>query len=135
MSGHLPVGRSERCRRTGRGSAGRFLGAALAVVFLGAVDVRANEQEPPVLRPSVGTESPVAKLPVASDVRIVQSGEITRIAFDVTSHLDVRAFVMAEPNRVIVDLPETLFAVDPEAGQKANPRPESEPWRKALRQG
>ena len=123
MSGHLPVGRTERDQRLGRCVAGRLLGAAtLAVFFFGAADLRANEQDRPVLRPSVGAESPVAKLPVASDVRIVQSGEITRIAFDVTSHLDVRAFVMADPNRVIVDIPETLFAVDPEAGQRANPR-------------
>lgn len=123
MSGHLPVGRKERGLRSRFRFAGSVVGAAaLAVLLLGAADSRANEQERPVLRPSVGSETPVATLPVASDVRIVQSGEITRIAFDVTSHLDVRAFVMADPNRVIVDLPETLFAVDPEAGQKANPR-------------
>lgn len=120
MSGQFPVGRIERRSRLGRSFGRRLLGAVvLAAALTTFGGLQANEQDPPVLRPSVGGEAAVADMPVASDVRIVQSGETTRIAFDVTSHLDVRAFVMAEPNRVIVDMPETLFAVDPESGQKA----------------
>ena len=123
MLGHLPVGREKRPVRPGRRRSRAILGAlALALLFPDISILRANEADPPVLRPSVGAEPPVATLPVASEVRIVRSGETTRIAFDVTSHLDVRAFVMAEPNRVIVDLPETLFAIEPEAGQKSAAR-------------
>ena len=59
----------------------------------------------------------VAALPVASSVRVVTSGGTTRLAFDVTSDLDVRAFVMADPDRVIVDLPETIFAIETDAGR------------------
>ncbi|MFN3890487.1 MAG: N-acetylmuramoyl-L-alanine amidase [Beijerinckiaceae bacterium] len=64
----------------------------------------------------------VAALPVASAVRVVRSGDITRLAFDLTSPIDVRAFVMANPDRVIVDVPETIFAIEVDAGQRASAR-------------
>src|SRR5690606_37829145 len=61
----------------------------------------------------------VATMPVASAVRVVQFGDITRIAFDVSAPIDVRAFVMTNPDRVIVDAPETIFAIEADAGQRA----------------
>lgn len=95
--------------------------AALMTVFAANGAALANEAAPPILRPSVDGETPLPRLPVASAIRIVRFGETTRIAFDVTRHLDVRAFVMAEPDRVIVDVPETIFALDSEAGQRTAP--------------
>ena len=43
--------------------------------------------------PAGGRPRALAALPVASAVRVVKSGETTRLAFDVTAHIDVRAFV------------------------------------------
>ena len=101
---------------------GLLVGALALTAFFTTIDSGcANEPDRPALKPSVGGESPPAALPVASAIRIVRFGETTRIAFDVTSHLDVRAFVMAEPDRVIVDVPETIFAIDSEAGQRKTP--------------
>lgn len=98
---------------------GLLVGAlALSALFTMTDNSWATQADLPVLRPSVDGASPQPSIPVASAIRIVRFGETTRIAFDVTSHLDVRAFVMAEPDRVIVDLPETTFAVDSEAGQR-----------------
>jgi N-acetylmuramoyl-L-alanine amidase len=90
-------------------------GAVSLIALLTSSDnLRANE-------PVSGSEmaQPANALPVASGVRVVQSGEITRLAFDMTSHLNVRAFVMVDPDRLIVDLPETIFSIDAEAGQRA----------------
>jgi N-acetylmuramoyl-L-alanine amidase len=54
-----------------------------------------------------------AGAPNVSAARIVLSGEMTRLAFDISARVEARAFVLADPARVIIDLPETSFAIDP----------------------
>lgn len=111
-----------------RGATRALLGFVAGVfgsglLFTDASDGYANEvaADAPALAGAVSSVavSPVASLPVASAVRVVQLRDVTRLAFDVTSHIEARAFVMAKPDRVIVDVPETLFAIEPDAGQKA----------------
>jgi N-acetylmuramoyl-L-alanine amidase len=51
--------------------------------------------------------------PLVSAARVVLSGETTRLAFSISAPVEARAFVLANPARVIVDLPETAFAIEP----------------------
>lgn len=92
------------------------IGSAPAVAATAEAEADANPAPQGPADPAV-VAAAVAALPVASSVRVVTSGGTTRLAFDVTSDLDVRAFVMADPDRVIVDLPETIFAIDTDAGR------------------
>lgn len=59
--------------------------------------------------------------PLISTARVVLSGETTRLAFSVSAPVEARAFVLADPARVIVDLPETAFAIEAPATD-ASPR-------------
>ncbi len=64
--------------------------------------------------------------PAASAARIKQSGDRAKLIFELSAPLDATAFVLANPDRVIVDLPQTDFALDPASGEAADP-----PHRKA----
>ena len=59
------------------------------------------------------TFSQLTLAPSVSAARIVVSGDTTRLAFDISARVDARAFVLADPARVIIDLPEIAFAIDP----------------------
>jgi N-acetylmuramoyl-L-alanine amidase len=58
--------------------------------------------------------------PVASSVRLDQSADRATLIFELNVPLEATAFVLADPDRVIVDLPQTNFALDPEIGKPAN---------------
>lgn len=51
--------------------------------------------------------------PVALAARVLQSGDVTRLSFEVSAPVEPRAFVLADPARVIVDLPEMRFDLPP----------------------
>ena len=59
--------------------------------------------------------------PVVTGARIVRNDELTRFVLDVSSPVTPRAFVMVNPNRVIIDMPETIFRLDPAIGQPRTP--------------
>ncbi|MCI0599312.1 MAG: N-acetylmuramoyl-L-alanine amidase [Beijerinckiaceae bacterium] len=74
------------------------------------------------LRAEAGTVQPgLEERPIASSVRLEQSGDRATLSFDLSAPLEAEAFVLADPDRVIVDLPQTNFALDAEAGKPANP--------------
>jgi N-acetylmuramoyl-L-alanine amidase len=58
--------------------------------------------------------------PVASAVALDQSADRATLTFELSEPLQATAFVLADPDRVIVDLPQTNFALDPEIGKPAN---------------
>lgn len=62
-----------------------------------------------------------ADAPVAVAVKRQQVGENTRLIFDLSREVGVTAFVLAGPDRVIVDLPEVNFQLDAMAGQPTAP--------------
>ena len=70
-----------------------------------------------------GALAAAAATPVASAARVVQFGEVTRLAFDMSGAVDLRAFVLANPSRAIIDLPETVFAIEPSDEPEAPVRP------------
>jgi N-acetylmuramoyl-L-alanine amidase len=54
--------------------------------------------------------------PVASDVRIAGDEKQTRFILDLDKKIPLRAFALADPYRVVIDLPQVTFHLDPGAG-------------------
>ena len=95
---------------------GKRAGLALAVCALccvsgaataaGLIGVRAaaaqHEAVPSVTITSVGAEA---------------SADAAKLTFDLTGPLAAKAFVLADPDRVVVDLPQVDFALDAKAGR------------------
>ena len=62
--------------------------------------------------------SPVASsnFPIASDARLAGDGKRTRFVLDLDKTIQFRAFALADPYRVVVDIPQVSFQLAPEAG-------------------
>ena len=67
---------------------------------------------------------------IATAVRIESRGDTTRIVFDLTEGVRASAFALAAPDRIVVELPEINFQIDPAVGQGAHP-----PVRKPAQRG
>src|ERR1700689_5221397 len=81
--------------------------AVLGVVFAGAV--WAAE------RPATGTTGD--SYPVATDVRLGGDEAQTRFVMDLSRKIDLHAFTLADPYRVVIDIPEVTFHLPPKAGE------------------
>ena len=79
-----------------------FLGAVLAGVVCAAEG------------PARGT--PGDSYPVATDVRLAGDEAQTRFVMDLSRKIDLHAFTLADPYRVVVDIPEVTFQLPPKAG-------------------
>jgi N-acetylmuramoyl-L-alanine amidase len=82
------------------------LGAAL-LIALGAAG--AAERDPPAIS--------TAHLPVASDARLGGDEKRTRFIVDVSKNLNLTAFTLADPYRVVIDIPQVLFQFPPKTGE------------------
>jgi N-acetylmuramoyl-L-alanine amidase len=58
-----------------------------------------------------------ASLPVATDIRLAGDDNQTRLVMDVTATIGLRAFTLADPYRVIIDIPQTVFQLPGKAGE------------------
>jgi N-acetylmuramoyl-L-alanine amidase len=88
-----------------------LLGCALlcaaALLCAGLSGARAVE-------PQAGATAP--SLPVASDARLAGDTKLTRFVLDLDKAIQFRAFVLDEPYRVVVDIPQTSFRLPPGTG-------------------
>jgi len=75
---------------------------AAAFACLAVPSAFAVESQPP--RPVVAEN-----IPVASDVRVAGDSKQTRFILDLDRKIDIRTFVLANPYRVIVDIPQVTF--------------------------
>lgn len=66
----------------------------------------------PDLRPAVADPHPVA-----SDIRIAGDEKRARFIVEIDRRIEVRAFLLARPNRVVLDIPQMTFRLPAEAGQ------------------
>ncbi len=82
---------------------------ALAGGLLGARAAQAAAQQP-----SVAT---------ITGVRVEGGADTATLAFDVSTTVSPTAFVLADPDRAIIDLPQVDFAMDPAAGRPATDHP------------
>jgi N-acetylmuramoyl-L-alanine amidase len=55
--------------------------------------------------------------PMATDVRLGGDEGDTRFVMDVSRKIDLRTFTLADPYRVVVDIPEVIFKLPPKAGE------------------
>lgn len=61
--------------------------------------------------------APSAPTPVASDVRLGGDDEQTRFVVDLSQKVDVATFALADPYRVVIDLPQINFHLPAKAGE------------------
>ena len=55
--------------------------------------------------------------PVATEVRLGGDDSQTRLVIDLSQKIDVRAFTLANPYRVVIDMPQVTFQLPPKAGE------------------
>jgi N-acetylmuramoyl-L-alanine amidase len=58
-----------------------------------------------------------APFPIATDFRIGGDDSQTRFVIDLSRKVDLRAFTLADPYRVVIDLPQITFQLKPKAGE------------------
>jgi N-acetylmuramoyl-L-alanine amidase len=56
-------------------------------------------------------------IPVATDARLAGDDKQTRLVIDLNQKIDVRAFTIADPYRVVVDIPQVNFQFPPRIGE------------------
>jgi N-acetylmuramoyl-L-alanine amidase len=66
--------------------------------------------------PTVTTSS-ADSLPVATDARLGGDDAQTRFVMDFSQKIEVRAFTLADPYRVVVDVPQVVFHLPPKTGE------------------
>src|SRR5262245_32098008 len=60
---------------------------------------------------------PPDSVPVASDARLGGDDTQTRFVMDFSRKIDLRAFTLADPYRVVVDIPQVVFQLPPKTGE------------------
>ena len=63
--------------------------------------------------PAAGADS----LPVATDARLGGDESQTRFVMDFTRKIDLHAFTLADPYRVVIDIPQVAFQLPAKAGE------------------
>ena len=56
--------------------------------------------------------------PVATDVRLGGDDKQTRLVVDLSQKVDLAAFTLADPYRVVIDLPQVVFKLPAKAGEQ-----------------
>src|SRR5690242_20116241 len=63
-------------------------------------------------------EAGTASFPTATGVRIGGDDKQTRFVMDFDRKVDLAAFTLANPYRVVIDLPQVIFHLPQDAGEK-----------------
>jgi len=85
---------------------------ALSALLVGSAI--AAERTGALAKPGGAAES----LPVATDVRLGGDDKQTRFVVDLSQKIDLAAFTLADPYRVVIDLPQVAFKLSPKAGEQ-----------------
>ncbi len=74
--------------------------------------------QPSILSAAEGEPAPalVSNFPIASDARLAGDAKQTRFVLDLDKPIQHRAFVLADPYRVVVDIPQVSFKLPAGAG-------------------
>src|ERR1700757_2921363 len=67
--------------------------------------------------PTAPPASPSDSFPVATEARLGGDDTRTRFVMDFSRKIDVRAFTLADPYRVVVDIPQVVFHLPPKTGE------------------
>jgi N-acetylmuramoyl-L-alanine amidase len=58
-----------------------------------------------------------ANPPVAVDARWSDEDGVAKLTFDLSAPVEARAFAMVDPDRIVIDIPEVNFQIDPAIGR------------------
>jgi N-acetylmuramoyl-L-alanine amidase len=86
-----------------RAARGIFLAILFAAAVILALDSASGQSSGPY--------------PVATDVRLAGDLAETRLVMDLSRKIDLHAFTLADPYRVVVDIPEVVFRLPQHAGE------------------
>jgi N-acetylmuramoyl-L-alanine amidase len=107
--------------KAARSQARLTLGLALPILLLagsaqstGLIGARAASREAVSTIPVSATSGVVA-----TGVRLEAAAQTTKLIFDLSESVEARAFPLANPDRIVVDLPEIAFQVPPLLPQSA----------------
>jgi N-acetylmuramoyl-L-alanine amidase len=98
----------------------RSFGTAAGLALLGGllvVSAAPAAERGPVAQKAMADA--IDRLPAVTDVRIGGSDTQTRFIMDLTAKIDVAAFALANPYRVVVDLPQVAFKLPEKAGEQS----------------
>src|SRR5437763_13468217 len=58
-----------------------------------------------------------SNFPLASDIRVGGDDAQTRMVVDFSEKIDIRAFTLPDPYRVVIDMPQVSFQLRPKTGE------------------
>ncbi len=97
--------------------------SALSAVLLGGSAAWAAERDNAArsvaAKKDVKADAKPDSLPVATDVRIGGDDKQTRFVVDLSQKIDMTAFTLGDPYRVVVDLPQVTFKLPAKASEHA----------------
>jgi N-acetylmuramoyl-L-alanine amidase len=102
-----------KCITTPTVGANGAVAAFLAVMLVVLAPAFALAQAQPATTP--GTTP--APMPVATDARLAGDERLTRLVVDLSERIDMRAFTLPDPYRVVIDLPQVSFRLPPKSGE------------------
>ena len=100
---------ADRSRVRGRLAIAAALGLAACWSAPAASQIPLPEGAPPAA---------AGALPVASDARLAGDDKQTRLVVDLSRKIDMRAFTLADPYRVVIDIPQVNFQLPPKTGER-----------------
>jgi N-acetylmuramoyl-L-alanine amidase len=68
--------------------------------------------------PAPATQPAANGYPVASDIRLGGDDSQTRFVMDLSRRIDLHAFTLGDPYRVVVDIPQVVFQFPPKTGER-----------------
>jgi N-acetylmuramoyl-L-alanine amidase len=83
----------------------------------GQIQAPKAEERANMVRPTA--QLPPDTFPVASDARLAGDSGRTRLVMDLTRTIELTAFTLADPYRVVIDLPQVTFRMPPRTGEQA----------------
>jgi N-acetylmuramoyl-L-alanine amidase len=99
-------------RKRATSIAGAVLGFMLAGHFSAAAQAPVAAPVPPAAAPADNGE-----FPAATDVRVGGDGKDTRFVVDLSRKVDIQPFTLADPYRVVIDLPQVNFQFPVHTGE------------------
>jgi N-acetylmuramoyl-L-alanine amidase len=84
-------------------------GLLCAAALLCAPAIAPSAAEAPPPNPAPAGPAAALDFPIASDARLAGDGKQTRVVLDLDKTIQFRAFTLADPYRVIVDIPQVSF--------------------------
>ena len=99
----------------------RCVFALCGVLLAGPVGAqeRAPERAPEHANLARSTAPAVDAFPVASEARLGGDATRTRLVMDLSRSIDIAAFTLADPYRVVIDLPQVIFQFPARTGEQA----------------